>query len=113
MTLISPQCQATAIKKNGTIHNSKQKYECLCCQRQFIENPQNKQVSDDIKEKVRRSLLERVSLEGICRIFDVSLPWLLGVMKEMFETLADDLNATIVTDHEEWIVTVLEADEAM
>lgn len=109
--LTCPQCKATAIKKNGTIHNGKQKYECLACRRQFVEDPINKQIPDETKERIRRSLLERVSLEGVCRIFDVSLTWLLDFMQETFEKLPDHLNATVVTDNEEFVVAVLEMDE--
>ncbi len=42
MSLKCPKCQSGVIKKNGTIHNGKQKYECLSCHRQFVENPENK-----------------------------------------------------------------------
>ena len=68
MPLKCPKCHSGVIKKNGTIHNGKQKYECLSCHRQFVEHPENKVVSDDTKERIRRALLERVSLEGLCRI---------------------------------------------
>jgi len=111
MSLTCPQCKASAVKKNGTIHNGKQKYECLACRKQFVENPQHKQISEDTRERVRRALLERISLEGICRIFDVSLPWLLEFMEEIFKQLPDHLNGTIVADNEEFVVSVLEADE--
>ena len=87
MPLKCPKCQSNVIKKNGTIHNGKQKYECLSCHRQFVENPENKVVSDDTKERIRRALLERVSLEGLCRIFDVSLPWLLQFIEKTYEEL--------------------------
>lgn len=59
-----PRCKSTTVKKNGHIHNGKQKYECLNCRRQFIEDPEKKIIDDDTREKIRRSLLERVSLEG-------------------------------------------------
>jgi hypothetical protein len=111
MTPSCPQCKATSIKKNGSIHNGKQKYECLVCRRQFVEEPVNKQIPGETKERIKRALLEKVSLEGICRIFDVSLPWLLGFMQETFEALPDHLNATVVTDNDEFLVAVLEMDE--
>ena len=111
MTLTCPQCKATTIKKNGNIHNGKQKYECLACHKQFVDNPQHKQISDETRKRVQRALLERVSLEGICRIFDVSLPWLLGFMQETFEQLPDNLNASVIGENEEFTVVVLEADE--
>lgn len=42
---------------------------------------------------------------------DVSLPWLLGFMKEIFEQLPNDLNATIMADYEDVVIAILEADE--
>jgi transposase-like protein len=79
MDISCPHCQSRTVRKNGSIHSGKQKYECLFCHKQFVEDPQNKIIPDDTKERIRRSLLERVSLEGICRIFDVSMPWLLWI----------------------------------
>ncbi len=64
-----------------------------------------------LKERIRRSLLERVSLEGICKIFDVSMPWLLGFMEKTFEALPDDLNAIVIAENDEFEVVVLEGDE--
>jgi transposase-like protein len=106
-----PRCHSEAIRKNGSIHTGKQKYECLVCRKQFVENPENKVISDDIKERIRRSLLERVSLEGICRIFDVSMPWLLDFMEKAFQSLPENLNATVLAENEDFEVFVLEADE--
>ena len=111
MTIQCPHCQSLTIRKNGSIHNGKQKYQCVNCFKQFVENPQNKVISPDIKERIRRSLIERVSLEGICRIFDVSLPWLLSFMQEVVQALPDDLNASIIQENEEFEVVVLEVDE--
>jgi hypothetical protein len=111
MTLLCPQCSSGAVRKNGSIHNGKQKYECIVCRRQFVENPNNIVISSDVKERVRRSLLERVSLEGICRIFDISMPWLLDFMTETFQSLPDDLNASVIAENDEFEVAVLEMDE--
>lgn len=111
MNLSCPQCSSEAIRKNGSIHNGKQKYECIVCHRQFVENPQNKIIPKDTKERIRRSLLERVSLEGICRIFDISMPWLLDFMTETIESLPEDLNATVIAENDEFEVLVLEMDE--
>lgn len=111
MPLKCPKCQSNVIKKNGTIHNGKQKYECLSCHRQFVENPENKVVSDDTKERIRRALLERVSLEGLCRIFDVSMPWLLQFMEKIYEELPDDLNAIVHSDNAELTVITTQIDE--
>lgn len=56
-------------------------------------------------------MLERVSLEGICRIFEVSMPWLLWFMEKTFQSLPDDLNATILEENDELEEAILEADE--
>ena len=111
MNICCPHCQSLTARKNGSTHNGKQKYQCLVCDKQFVEIAENKVIPDHTKERIRRSLLERVSLEGICRIFDVSMPWLLEFMERTFQTLPDDLNATVVMENDEFEVVVLEADE--
>lgn len=80
MIISCSQCHSHMIRKNASIYSGKQKYECLSCRKQFVEDPQNKIISDDLKEMIRMSLLERVSMEGSCRIFDISMQWLLGFM---------------------------------
>lgn len=72
MNISCPNCSSHIVRKNGSTHTGKQKYQCVSCNKQFVENPQNKMISEGTKERIRRSLLERVSLEGICRIFDIS-----------------------------------------
>ena len=111
MNICCPQCHSNTIRKNGSIHTGKQKCECLSCRRQFVDDPQNKIIPDDTKERIRRSLLERVSLEGICRIFDVSMPWLLEFMDKTVRSLPEDLNAEVVAENEDFEVVVLECDE--
>lgn len=111
MMLECPECNSVAIKKNGHIHNGKQNHKCLVCGRQFVRDPQNKIISEETKSRVRQALLERVSLEGICRIFDVSMPWLLGFMNEIIMELPDHLNATVTSDVEELECAVVELDE--
>ncbi len=110
MTPTCPNCKSTSIKKNGHIHSGKQNHRCLSCGRQFVIDPQQKIISDETKSRVRQALLERVSLEGICRIFDVSMPWLLNFMNRIIEDLPEDLNAD-VTGEEEFEVAILELDE--
>lgn len=105
-----PSCQATAIKKNGHIHTGKQNHRCLSCGRQFVLDPTNKLISQETRSQIQQALLERVSLAGICRIFNVSMPWLLGFMDEIISSLPEHLNAT-VTQAEKLEVAVLELDE--
>lgn len=106
-----PSCQSTLVKKNGHTHNGKQNYRCLTCNRQFVQEPNQKIIDDKTKNLVRRALLERVSLHGICRIFEVSMPWLLEFLDDIIQEIPQDLNAEVVEENDEIEVVVLEADE--
>lgn len=75
MYLYCPRCHSTKIKKNGHTHYSKQNHPCKCCGRQFVLNNQHTK-SNWLKSLIKKSLKERISLRGICRIFRVSLTWL-------------------------------------
>lgn len=111
MNIACPHCHALIARKNGSTPHGKQKFQCISCLKQFVEDPQNKLIPQDTKVRIRRSLLEKVSLEGICRIFDVSMPWLLEFMQQAFTALPDDLNATVVAENDEFEVFILEGDE--
>lgn len=88
-----PQCGLSHIKRNGHTSYGKQNYQCQACGRQFVEDSQ--EVSDEKKELIRRLLLERLSLRGICRCTKVSLTWLLGFIAEIYAALPDHLNLKI------------------
>ena len=106
-----PSCQSTLVKKNGHIHNGKQNYRCVTCGRQFVLEPTQRIVDEKTKNQVRRALLERVSLHGVCRICEVSMSWLLEFIDDIVEELPQDLNAEVVMEDDEIEVIVLEADE--
>lgn len=106
-----PSCQSTLVKKNGRTHSGKQNYRCLVCNRQFVQEPSQKIIDDNTKNLVKKALLERVSLHGVCRIFDVSMPWLLELIDSLIEEIPQDLNAEVVQENDEIEVVVLQADE--
>jgi len=106
-----PSCLSSLIKKNGHIHNGKQKYQCLVCKKQFVLDPEQKIIDEKTRNLVSKALLERVSLEGVCRIFDVSMPWLLEFISGLIQQLPENLNAEVVQENDEIEVVVLEADE--
>ena len=106
-----PSCSSALVKKNGHIHNGKQNHRCLACQRQFVLESDQKIIDDHTKALIRKTLLERVSLEGVCRIFDVSMPWLLEFIDEVIAALPEDLNAEVVKENDDIEVVLLEADE--
>lgn len=84
-----PQCGLSHTKRNGHTHYGKQNYQCLDCRRQFVEDSQH--ITEATRELIRKLLLERVSLRGICRITGVSLQWLLNFIAEAYDQLPDDL----------------------
>lgn len=89
-----PACGSGCFKKNGHLSNGKQNHRCKGCGRQFVLSPENKLISAQIKALIKKALLERNSLRGICRVFDVSLTWLLSFITTLYEELPDHLNLT-------------------
>ena len=106
-----PKKGARSVKKNGHIHNGKQNYRCLKCSRQFVLEPSQKVIDEKTKNLIRKTLLERISLEGVCRVFEVSMPWLLEFIDSLVGELPENLNAEVVTENDEIEVVLLEADE--
>jgi len=69
-----PTCNSKHTTKNGSIHNRKQKYVCKDCGRQFIENPQNKRIPQQLWDRVDKLLLEKIPIAGISRVTEISEP---------------------------------------
>ena len=106
-----PSCRSLLIKKNGHIHNGKQNHRCLKCGRQFVLEPTQKIIDDKTKDLIRKVLLERISLEGVCRVFDVSMPWLLEFVDTLIKELPEDLKAEVISEDDDIEVIIFEADE--
>ncbi|MFH0924257.1 MAG: IS1 family transposase [bacterium] len=86
-----PSCQANKIKKNGHIHNGKQNYQCKNCGRQFVVDNQKKSITIEQRETIKKLLLERISLLGICRDMNVSLIWLLAFFRQVTSEIPEDM----------------------
>jgi insertion element IS1 protein InsB len=84
-----PQCRLSHIKKNGHTHYGKQNHQCLECGRQFVANSQR--IETQTRDQIKKLLLERLSLRGICRVMNVSLQWLLPFIAQLYQELPDDL----------------------
>ena len=110
MIICCPNCGTTNIKKNGHIHNGKQNHYCKKCGRQFVENPEQKLISLEDKERIRDLLLERLSLRGICRVMKVSLCWLLSFMASEYEQLPDDLNYRVRVETDKLLIGIIESE---
>lgn len=82
-----PNCDSESVVKNGFIHNGKQNHLCKDCGRQFVEDPQNKVISDETKALIDKLLLEKIPLAGIARVTDVSEVWLQGYVNEKYASV--------------------------
>jgi insertion element IS1 protein InsB len=103
-----PRCQLSHIKRNGHTYYGKQNYQCKLCDRQFVIK--NETVSPEKQELIKRLLLERISLRGICRVLKVSLAWLINFIERQYQTTPEDLQfvAPIAPEIE---IFCVEADE--
>lgn len=82
--MICPRCHSINVVKNGSIHNGKPKFACKDCDRQFVENPENR-IPQDKKDLIDKLLLERIPLAGIARVVGVSERWLQGYVNRKYQ----------------------------
>ena len=80
MSLFCPKCSSTNVVKNGITHYGKQNHKCTNCSTQFVLDNMHT-ISSYNKSKMVLALQERISLGGICRIFKVSMTWLMDFAK--------------------------------
>jgi insertion element IS1 protein InsB len=86
-----PQCGSTWYKRNGHIHTGKHNHRCKLCGRAFVLNPEHPVITEEQRTLIKRLLLERISLRGICRAVRVGLRWLLQFMVERFKVAPEHL----------------------
>ena len=79
-----PRCEQQNIIKNGRIHNGKPRYRCKNCGRQFVEDPQNRRITEEKKQIIANCLLEKVSWRGIHRITGVAVSWIQEYANEIY-----------------------------
>ena len=82
-------CGLSHSKRNGHTHYSKQNYQCLHGGRQFVEDSQR--IDQPTRASIKKLLLERIPLRGICRVLSISREWLLSFIAEVYDELPDDL----------------------
>lgn len=111
MRTCCPSCGSLAFVKNGFNHHGDQNHRCVECKRQFVLEPQNKIITDETKDLVRRLLLEKLSLRGICRAAQVSQGWLLGFIKQEYDQVPRNLNVQVPPESTGLVLERIEADE--
>jgi insertion element IS1 protein InsB len=111
MRTCCPSCGSLAFVRNGINQHGDQNHKCRECNRQFVLNPQNKIITKETKDLIRKLFLERMSLRGICRATGVSQTWLLNFVKQEYEKAPRDLNVQTPHKSTGLILERLEADE--
>lgn len=106
-----PNCQSKAFVKNGITAQGAQNHICKECNRQFVLDPQEQRISQSTRKLVEKLLLERLSLEGVCRLTGVSMQWLLNYISELYRQIPDDLGVQLPPDIEGVMLVRVEADE--
>lgn len=94
MSISCPSCESKQIVKNGKIDNGKQNYKCRDCGRQFVENRQQKIISQSTKNLIDKPLLDKSPLAGIARVTDVSEPWLQSYVNDKYESVSKQVKVT-------------------
>jgi len=80
---IGPCCGLGDIKKNGYITSEKQNYYCRNSARNFVENPEQRIVTERDKALETRLVSEGLSIQAISRVIGVSLQWVLDLARTL------------------------------
>ena len=59
--------------------------EYVVIRRQFIENPPNKRIPQQLWDMVDKLLLEKIPIAGISRVNEISEPWLQQYINQKYE----------------------------
>lgn len=107
-------CDNAKIVKNGRAYYGKQRYLCKTCGRQFVEKRHYHGLTDEEKCLVEKLLLERISLEGICRVLSIHPSQLYAYMDQIYAEVDECLWAEVnpFTCHLECEYVEIETDEA-
>ena len=93
-TRTCPSCGSQHIVKNGRTHSGKSNHKCKACGRQFVDNPQQKLISQETKDLIDKLLLEKIPLAGIARVCDGSESWLQSYVNDVYESVPRQVQVT-------------------
>ncbi|MEM6342648.1 MAG: IS1 family transposase [Bacteroidota bacterium] len=103
-----PHCHSTKVVKNGLTYYGKQNHRCKNCKRQFVQRAASDPL--DLEQTVKRLLLERISLRGICRVVGKKMGWLMHFLEKLYAQLPPALPMVLIEEPEVSLWKV-EADE--
>jgi insertion element IS1 protein InsB len=107
---VCSRCQSPTYKKSGHIHNGQQNHHCHACGRQFVGCFAQYLIPADTRVLIKRLLVERISLRGICRAVGVTLKWSVGFLVHCFEALPDHLNVQSISRIQDVVIQRLEVE---
>ena len=67
----------------------------MCVQRllrQFVENPPNKRIPQQLWDMVDKFLLEKIPIAGISRVTEISEPWLQQYINQKYEHVPQQID---------------------
>lgn len=103
------RCGSTELVRNGHNRLGQAQYKCLACNCHRILPTQKKEnASKAVREQSLKATLERCSLRGVARIFNISRNTLTGWIRDHYQTLPT-LEETLLPARKD---DVLELDEA-
>jgi len=105
-----PECGSRDYKKDGHTHRGKQNHRCNACGRAFVMHPEPIIISTEKRELIKKLLLERIPLRGMCRTVGVSMKWLLEFIADTYKDLPDHLNVRLVENGKDVIIQTLESE---
>ncbi len=105
-----PDCNSTQYKKNGHIHNGKQRHLCNACGRQFVAMFDQRLITDEERALIKRLPCERLSLHGICRVVGIGMKWLMNFVVECYDEAPEHLNVRLPQCPDNVLIRCLEAE---
>lgn len=86
-----PKCGSDRTVKNGSTASGKAKRQCNECKAQYTVDPEQRRISEQEWELVRKLRLEGLSLRGVHRVTGISLSWLVEMNKRWSQEVSEDI----------------------
>lgn len=101
-----PVCGSTNLVKNGSTYHGKARLKCKRCGRQFGQLRTDVPLCNECKRRIELLLVERISLEAICRVKKVKAHQLYTYINEIYDEVPQNLAYSVknMTDIELVIV---------
>lgn len=90
-------CGSVNIVKNGRTYYGKSRGKYKQCGKQFVFKRAYPGLNPEQNRRIELLLLERVSLQGICRVMEIKPGQLYRYMEELYQQVPADLNANIAS----------------